>query len=176
MPNFLDTIPCIFSNVSVSKIGVYFPLCMFTVPFHFCLKNCSWMNAFTYSPWHLHIRRWRTAASLGDRSHALRAASPEHQHLPWLWRRRGRRSSGGIAPLPPGLLGRPCAGPSPHAARKQRPLSPKQTHRAAWHMTKMCFLVKDGIIPKGVRNLGKGTVISQFSSLGKYSLVSSPSS
>lgn len=106
----------------------------------------------------------------------FRAASPEHQYLPWLWHRRGRRSSGGIAPLPPGLLGRPCAGPSPHAARKQRPLSPKQTHRAAWHMTKMCFLVKDGIIPKGVRNLGKGTVISQFSSLGKYSLVSSPSS
>lgn len=76
MPNFLDTILCIFSNVSVSKIGVYFPLCMFTVPFHFCLKNCSWMNAFTYSPWHLHIRRWRTAASLGDRSHALPCSEP----------------------------------------------------------------------------------------------------
>ena len=88
------------------------------------------------------------------------AASPKHQHLPWLWHRRGHRSSGGIGPLPPALHGPPCAGPSPHAARKQRLLNLKQTHCSGEHTIKMCLFVKDSIISKGVRNLGKGTITS----------------
>ena len=67
------------------------------------------------------------------------AASPKHQHLPWLWHRRGHRSSGGIGPLPPALHGPPCAGPSPHAARKQRLLNLKQTHCSGEHTIKMCL-------------------------------------
>lgn len=49
---FIDSKLYIFSDVYVCGIGVDFPLCMFTVPFLFCLENCYWIDAFIYSPWH----------------------------------------------------------------------------------------------------------------------------
>lgn len=115
---------CIFfSNVNVSKIGVYFLSCIFTVPFCFCLKTCYCLMR---SPTVLGIS---TSGDEGQQ-HPLEmkvmsvtAASPKHQHLPWLWHRRGHRSQEASDSLPPVLHGPLCAGPSPRVARKQRSLT-----------------------------------------------------
>lgn len=159
MPNSLYTV-YFFQMLTFLKLECIFH-CVYSL-YHF-VSACKTVAELMRSPTVLGIS---TSGDEGQQ-HPLEmevmrvtAASPKHQHLPWLWHRRGHRSSGGIGPLPPVLHGPPCAGPSPRAARKQRSLNLKQTHHSGWHTINMCLFVKDSIISKGVRNLGKGTITS----------------
>lgn len=66
-----------------------------------------------------------------------RARGAARRHLPWLWRRRGRRSAEGTGPLPPAPPGRPCAAPSPRAADTKR--GPSVSPGLAWGTPQRAF-------------------------------------
>lgn len=101
---FLDTRLHVFSNVNVSETGA-FPSGLESWP---CARSWSRPRAAQG-----HERPLRKAAPTCVRGAARR-------HLPWLWRRRARRSAEGTGPLPPAPPGRPCAAPSPRAADTKR--------------------------------------------------------